>query len=94
MTGPRCGPAVFIRFAISWSTDQCGVDRLPQFHQDDTRLRLRANPHFGLVARRDSLGAWRFKGHTETLPAAERDGVPRIFEADGTPLAIGKPAIP
>jgi hypothetical protein len=44
--------------------------------------------HFGLIARRDSLGIWSFQGHAEALPPAERDAIPRIFEPSGVPLPI------
>ena len=47
--------------------------------------------HFGFIARRDSLGAWHFENHSETLAPAERTGAPRIFEADGTPATISRP---
>jgi hypothetical protein len=47
--------------------------------------------HYGLIAERDSAGAWHFQGQSEALPPAERSGLPRIFEANGEPLRMGAP---
>lgn len=46
---------------------------------------------FGLIAHRDSLGAWRLEGHAAPLPPAETGGEPRIFEATGAPLQLNFP---
>jgi len=45
--------------------------------------------YFGLVARRDSAGTWRFDGHPEALPTPAPGGeAGEILEADGQPFRM------
>jgi hypothetical protein len=44
--------------------------------------------YFSVVMHRDETGTWYVKGHPDPLPPADASGIPRIFEADGSPFAF------
>lgn len=49
--------------------------------------------HFGLIADKDSLGAWRFAGEETALPDRDPSGRPHLFAANGVPLLFGAPLV-